>query len=331
MMKLSTMLKIDNTIDTYGRSQIAERILSFWEHDSESARFFRASANFVYVFRKAGERYILRFTEQTERTTTAIQAELALLRFLDSTGMKVTLPVMSKAGRWLETVETHLGTFRAIVFTYMPGTQADIAELHPTQFARWGATLGQLHARTHLYQVSTAPARLDYKDHLAMLQNTLSKEDSRIQAEYGYLASFVSTLPVTATNYGLIHGDFELDNLFWQDESLAIIDFDDSFSSWYIADIAFALRDLFESGVDLSHPSFHTFLRGYSEEYALDEKLLPHLPTFMRLVKLNEYAQLLRSMDLTPDQGHPEWCNSLLLKLEDKRQNYKASLLSRPV
>jgi len=40
-------------------------------------------------------------------------------------------------------------------------------------------------------------------------------------------------------------------------------------SYWYVADVAFALRDLFETGVDLSHPSFHAFIRGYSQHYPL--------------------------------------------------------------
>jgi hypothetical protein len=43
MMKLSTMLKVDSTVDTQWQSQIAERILEQWEHDQGSAQFFRSS------------------------------------------------------------------------------------------------------------------------------------------------------------------------------------------------------------------------------------------------------------------------------------------------
>ena len=133
---------------------------------------------------------------------------------------------------------------------------------------------------------------------------------------------------MTATNYGLIHGDFELDNLFWQDDTMALLDFDDCSYYWNVADVAFALRDLFETGVDLSNPSFRAFIRGYSKHYSLDEELVSHLPTFMRLANLITYAKLVRAMDLANDQDYPEVYTSLLLKLENWVCNYKASLLS---
>jgi Ser/Thr protein kinase RdoA (MazF antagonist) len=81
MMKLSTMLKVDSTVDSQWQSRIAERILWYWEHDPGSAQFFRSSTNFVYIFRKGEERYFLRFAESTERTGAEIEAEMALLSF----------------------------------------------------------------------------------------------------------------------------------------------------------------------------------------------------------------------------------------------------------
>jgi len=83
-----------------------------------------------------------------------------------------------------------------------------------------------------------------------------------------------------------------------------------------------------ETGVDLSNPSFGAFIRGYSQHYSLDEELISHLPTFMRLANLITYAKLVRAMDLANDQDYPEAYTSLLLKLENWVHNYKASLLS---
>ncbi|MEO8970589.1 MAG: phosphotransferase [Ktedonobacteraceae bacterium] len=331
MMKLSTMLKVDSTVDTQGQSRIAEHILEQWEHDPGSAQLFRSSNNFVYIFRKGGEPCFLRFAESAERTRAEIEAEMALLIFLDSQGMTVTMPVASKNGRYVETVETDLGTFHAVVFAQLQGREVDIEELSTAQFEGWGATLGKLHALMHRYQDPRLSARGTWRDHLTLAQNYVPEDEPRVQAECDHLTSFLAALPMTETNYGLIHGDFELDNLRWQDDTIAMFDFDDCSSYWYVADVAFALRDLFATGVDLSHPSFRAFIRGYSEYYSLDEELIAHLPTWMRLVNLSTYAKLVRAMDLAHDQDYPEWCTSLLLKLENWRQNYKASLLSIPV
>lgn len=123
MMRLSTMLKIDSTVDTQWRSRIAVRILEHWEHDAGSAQFFRSSTNFVYIFRKGGERYFLRFADSVERTGAAIEAEMALLGWVTASGMTVTTPITSKNGRCMETVETDLGTFHAVVFAKLQGSQ----------------------------------------------------------------------------------------------------------------------------------------------------------------------------------------------------------------
>lgn len=331
MMKLSTMLKVVSTVDNEWQSPIAELLLEQWEHDPGSARFFRSSANFVFIFRKGGESCFLRFAESTERTGAEIEAEMALLSFLDSQGMRVSTPVASKNGRYVETIETDLGTFHVVVFAGLGGREVEIEELSTAQFEGWGATLGKLHASMHRYQDSRLSTRRTWRDHLTLVRNYLPKDELRVQAECDHLTSFLAALPVTATNYGLIHGDFELDNLKWQDEIIAMLDFDDCSHYWYVADIAFALRDLFERGVNLSHPSFRAFIRGYSEHASLDAELLSHLPTWMRLANLLQYAKLMRAMDLANDQDYPEWCTTLLLKLESKRQSYKASLLSIPV
>ena len=282
-------------------------MLEHWEHDPGSAQFFRSSTNFVYIFRKGGKRSFLRFAESAERTGAAIEAEMALLCWVASKGMTVTTPMASKNGRCVETVETDLGPFHAVVFAELQGSQGALEELSTAQFEVWGATLGKLHAMMHLYQDPRLSARWTWRDHLT---------------------SFLSALPVTETNSGLIHGDFELDNLFWQDDTIALLDFDDCSYSWYVADVAFALRDLFATGVDQSLPSFRAFIRGYSEHSSLDEELISHLPTFMRLANFITYAKLVRAMDIAMDQDYPEVYTSLLLKLENWVHNYKASLLS---
>jgi Ser/Thr protein kinase RdoA (MazF antagonist) len=254
---------------------------------------------------------------------------MALLCWIASKGMTVTTPVASKNGRDLEKVETDLGIFHAVVFAKLQGSQRAIEQLSTAQFAVWGATLGKLHALLHRYQDPRSSARETWRDHLTMAQSYLPKDEPGIQAEFDHITSFVSALPVTATNYGLIHGDFELDNLFWQDDdTIAMLDFDGCSYYWYVADIAFALRDLFETGVDLSNPSFRAFIHGYAEHYSLDEELISHLPTFMRLANLMTYAKLVRAMDLAKDQDYPEVYISLLLKLENVVRNYKASLPS---
>ena len=67
MMRLSTLWKVDSTIDADGRSPVADRIVERWTHDPGSARFVRSSANFVYHLTRDGARQFLRFADSGER------------------------------------------------------------------------------------------------------------------------------------------------------------------------------------------------------------------------------------------------------------------------
>lgn len=67
MMKLSTMKKVLDTVDSGWRSPIADLIMERWAYDAGTLFFWRASANFVFIFKREGISYYLRFNEASER------------------------------------------------------------------------------------------------------------------------------------------------------------------------------------------------------------------------------------------------------------------------
>ena len=326
MMKLSTMYKVDCMVDTNGQNPVAEQLMKHWEHEQGSAQFFRSSANFVYVFRNEGQQNFLRFAESSERTRETIEAEMDILHWVARRGMTVTTPIQSRNGHFVETVETEFGTFHAVVFAGLEGSQLDIGELDDSQFREWGAALGKLHAALRTYADPGLSARSTWKDHLEMIRAFLPEDKSALCIECEQIASSLQELPMTPENYGLVHLDFELDNLYWLDHTIGIGDFDDCGHSWYAADIAWALRDLFGDGIDLNKISFRAFVRGYSEQYPLDKELLDHLPLFLRMAKLLTYARLVRAMDLPHHSEEPAWLGSLRMKVKNWMNAYKASL-----
>jgi Ser/Thr protein kinase RdoA (MazF antagonist) len=135
-----------------------------------------------------------------------------------------------------------------------------------------------------------------------------------------------SALPVNQDRYGLIHFDFELDNLVWREGGIGILDFDDSARYWYVADIAFALRDLFSDGANLNDPSFRGFIDGYASQCALDEAAMEQVPLFLRLSRLIQYARMSRSLDLAVGGNYPDWLVSLQAKLRGRTNAYRRSL-----
>src|SRR5262245_14589159 len=325
MMRLSTMWRVDSTHDSTGRSRVAERVLERWPHDAQSLQLFRASANFLYALRQAGAMSFLRFTESTERSREAIDAEIEIVTWLAGAGLCVAQPIRSAAGNWVETVETEWGTFHAVVFAGLAGSQWDLDDLENEQFRAWGAALGKLHAALQAYSGPAAAARPRWRARMDQARSYLPA-DASLRHKWDELSDRLSALPVTPRTYGLIHFDFELDNLIWQDASIGILDFDDCAHCWLAADVAFALQDVFDAGATLDDPRVREFVRGYAVHWPLHEEELAQIPLFLRLRNLLRYASLARALDLPDDPAYPEWLQALIGKLRSRMVAYRASL-----
>ena len=325
MMKLSLMQAVVATLNETNVSPIADAIVAAWAHDRDSARYFRASANFVFVFKRAGQPYVLRFTHAGERTANAIQAELAFLQHLAAYGVPVALPIRSLSGRTVESIATPLGVFHAAVFELLPGQQFDVGDLPHTQFTRWGSALGALHRAAEGYAGAGRPT---IHDHLRMLAQQLPAHEDAARQLLALLELQVAALPTDAQTFGLIHYDFELDNLLWNDQRVSIVDFDDCAGYWFVADIAYALRDLFDDQaeqIDIADARFQAFIGGYRELRSVTDAELRHLPLFLRIHNLVSFAKLLHAADIDETHASPAWVVDLQAKLVRKAQTYRDS------
>lgn len=326
MMKLSTLWKIDATVDAGGCTPTAEHILTHWSHEAGSLRFFRSSANFLYRFQQDGESFFLRFADNAERSRAMIEAEIALVNWLDGAGIDVATPIPSRNGHFVETIKTELGAFYAVVFAGLPGSQVEIDDLDRAGFDLWGASLGALHAALKQYPAASSTARPSWREQFEWAREQIAGDTPAIQNEWAQIIESLGTLPVNHESFGLIHFDFELDNLVWHEGRFGILDFDDCARTWYVADIAYALRDLFTQDPSLNSDSFRAFVQGYATHCPIDEESIEKIPLFLRMGNLLRYARISHSLDLAPDQEYPDWLHALAGKLQNYQEVYKNSL-----
>ena len=323
MMKLSAVKRVAETIDSEWKSPVAETILARWKYDKGTLFFYRVSSNFVFVFRKDGERHFLRFIETTERDVITIKSEIGVLTYLNSHMKDVVNPVESVNGEYVEEVETQWGTFAAVVFKGIEGESYEVEVLNENQFEHWGASLGKLHQTLKSIPEDLIKTRSDWNDLLGFVRNNLSDREVAASDELNLVNKWFHGMPVTRENFGLIHFDFELDNLKFKGEKVGIYDFDDCIRCWYAGDIAFALRDLFQNGIDLSSKSFIAFMRGYKQETNVDQEMLNNLQWFIRLHNLITFAKLVHAVDLEQSTTYPEWLQALPDKLMKKIEDYR--------
>ncbi len=323
MMKMSTMTDVVTTIDDEGNSKIAEKIAELWNPDTDSVKYFRSSANFIFIFKKNGEYHFLRFNRDDERNFEEIKDEIEIIDLLREQTDNIVEPVKSKNNEFIETVETEIGRFYAVVFKGLQGKQHEIEELENQDFFSWGKSLGKLHKLLSQIPKETNKSRKTYKDHLNFIKNNLPDEPKLIK-EFETVKAWIDENIDGKVN--LIHFDFELDNLKWNDGKISILDFDDMALYPFEADIAFALRDLFEEKVDIENPNFKKFIEGYKTEFNLNDKLAKEMKWFLRYHDLLLYTKLKRTTDIHKKTNAPDSLINLNNYLLDRNKKYEKSL-----
>jgi Ser/Thr protein kinase RdoA (MazF antagonist) len=151
------------------------------------------------------------------------------------------------------------------------------------------------------------------------IQDTLTDfpHETAALLETRMLRDSFASAPVTSSNFGLIHYDFEYDNVFYEEEtkSCNVIDFDDAMYHWYAMDIEQALDSLHDYiPDDLFSRKKQCFLDGYLTEYDLSDDDASILPACRRFANLYGYALIVRSI-AEEWTNEPEWLVQLRERL----------------
>lgn len=147
-------------------------------------------------------------------------------------------------------------------------------------------------------------------------------DETEALTEARLLRDYFSLIPITKNNFGLIHFDFEYDNVFYDQasQSCNVIDFDDAMYHWYAMDFEQALHSLQD---DIPREQFshkkQCFLDGYVTEYEITDDIDALMPACRRFAQLYGYVRVLRSA-AEKWSNEPDW----LLNLREKLTEYMA-------
>ncbi|WP_426445812.1 phosphotransferase enzyme family protein [Paenibacillus sp. S-38] len=297
----------------FHNEDLARMLLEHWKYDPESLvmfKHYRISSNAIYPFKCEGKTQLLRFAPAVEKKKEQISAELEFIAYLRENGYEALEPAPSREGEvWIE-AETPWGGYYASVFHRVPGAPIHRSNFSDAVIAAHGKSLGKLHRLSYRYTPSGTP-RWSCFDVLDWVQALLSKFPSEEAAvgEAARLKEYFYGLPDTGCHYGLIHYDFEYDNVFFDEASgvCHAIDFDDAMYHWYVMDIEQALHSL----RDYIRPECicrkkEMFIQGYLSENELPEEWESILPACRRFADLYSYARVLRASN-EQWKHEPEW------------------------
>jgi len=315
MINLGFMSKVVKGLDEGWRFPFAEKMIEQWAYKDTPVWYFRGSANIIAVFKDNDQRKFLRFNKADEKAIESIESEMHLLKSLEGTSVNVVKPILSINNKYVELIETELGQMHVVLFEEAKGQSLDIDQMENSDFYKWGLKLGDLHSQMKEIDESIKSKRLSWTDHLQFAEELLSHKDLAIKNEIKDLRKHLSQLEMNENNYGLIHYDFELDNIKCLEGDFSIIDFDDACNYWFIADIVYALRDLILDGDLIRDERFDHFIKAYESKMIFNHDDLKNVSLFIRIHKLYQMARLTNALNFNKE-NQEQW----LLDLSDKLQ-----------
>jgi Ser/Thr protein kinase RdoA (MazF antagonist) len=301
MMPLNEIDRLKQTVTDTWASPVADRTAALWGYPPGTAKWWRSSASHVFVIPDPNGKRYLRFVPDGHRGAASFAAVADLMARLADRGVPAARPVASQAGPLVATADTPLGIMHAMVVEAAPGEGLDAGELDEAGARAWGTALARLHR-----DAADLGEDLPGPFEALPLASSLFSADTDLMAAVAVLEARMRELSRDSSGFGVVHGDFELDNLAWQDGTATAFDFDEACRGWYAADVAFALRDLTD---DTGSPAaehrerFAAFLDGYRSVRPLAEADLPLFAGLHAVCALVQITRALREAG----EDEPEW------------------------
>ncbi|MDQ0893806.1 phosphotransferase enzyme family protein [Agromyces ramosus] len=310
MLKLSEIARLRRTVDAAWRSPVADAAAAAWGMPAGAARFWRSSASHVFVVpagapgAPGGQAAYLRFVPAGSRQADELERAAAVMSAWADAAVPVVRPMPSRDGRATERVVTEHAELVAMLVPAASGDELDLDELTDVAAGVWGAALGRLH--TTSARVGPAPMR-------GAAVDRPSADDAELVRAAEGIAAAVAMLDPSTHSRGVIHGDFELDNLRFTDGVATFFDVDEARVDWFAADIALATRDL--TGVTLDgepRPELlAAFLRGYRSEREFSVEEEASLELFGVAASVGLALDVLEALDLDEHDHDPDWLMEL--------------------
>lgn len=286
-------------------TELLEKICLLYDISVENLNFIGAvDFNFVFEFQRYDKDYILR--GGTRHSPDQVKAELDWILFLDSFGVKVSTPIMSKKNKYHEIMDYESDLVSVVVFEKASGKAVDVRnpdEWNETLWEEMGRTLGKMHTAAKEYN----EIQLEYRRKTAFvsnqeqLENSLDPiEDKDIILKFEKLKAKLDKLPKENNSFGLIQYDFHCDNFNIDNGDIIVYDFDDSYYFFFMYDLAASIHEAIWDVPDKEKQVFasrfiSSLWKGYSEEYSLERKWLEYLPDFLKWREFDIYITLVET------------------------------------
>ncbi len=316
------MMKLKHIVDN---EQLVNELIKEWLGTEEFrlSDNFRISSNSIYMFNHIDKDYVIRFAPLEEKELNQIKAEVEFVNYLRDNYLEVPKFISSVNGKQVESIQTEFGEYYVTVYEKIKGISSEDVLVDEKKVRDIGRKLAMLHGLSSKYIPTIRRKSVEEVLNWLITELGIYENQEEVIEEALSIKELFGLLKKNQNNYGLIHFDFELDNLLYDkdEDRISIIDFDDSMYNFYGTDIVQTIDNIKEE-TDVDFDVREELLTGYRSlrEYNEDSEEL--LRRFGRLLK---YVRVKRSISNVP-KIIPEWMEHLIMRLTDFLNEYKQNI-----
>ena len=273
-------------------------------YDIDEINYFGGFENFIYMYEKDNQEYVLRFVHSDHKRFDYVLAEIEFIDYLAHHGASVSTVIHSQNDEIVERIKIDdFSYFSVSAFTRGKGESIGKQRQDPKTWEKIGEQIGLLHKLTKdfvpkhkrpmwqddtLYQIADKVLVGEHLPILDALNNHIKK---------------ILEIPKHRDNYGLIHTDLHFGNMVMDDNfNLTFFDFDDASYKHFISDIAIVIfypfmysNSTFQEKNDRIVWILKNFFKGYNIHNYLPKEELSRLEDFLKLRELTLYTVLIAS------------------------------------
>lgn len=328
MMDVREMRRIVDVVTAGVIPEPAQDAAARWRGDS--IVHVRSSINHIFRLRLPDKRIgYLRLTPVAQRSQAALASEIVFIEQAATAGMAVACPIRPAAGVAIEAIGDAAHGYHAVVFEELTGQQLAIDLVNEAHMRAWGRSLARLHQVSQT--LAPQPARPSWESEVHDACASLPAEETAVARILDATLAWLRTLPVDGEEYGLIHGDAELDNIIWDGARPQLLDFDSCVYAPYALDITIALQDVWRAGDSERDTRIEWFSQGYSEIRPLPPTLREDMPRMQRALGAFKIARLHHAyahdrLDSPTDPSDPVWLATMRTRHLTWLANQRAAL-----
>ena len=262
--------------------------------------FVRKMENIVFSCDSDAGKVYLRLTTPLRRARPEIEAEIHWVEHLAQCGLKVPKIIPNREGKKIASFTEGEQHFEAVVFGALYGEHPSKEDASNPKFLKQlEALIAKMHRAFLKYEgLHAGMKREEWWEERGLrhaLTAAASSKEHALKKRLEEAVAQMRQLPRTPENYGLVHADLGALNLFIEeDNSIGIIDFDDSCYHWFVFDLAiviFSMANRFSHATPLPEEMkwLGLLLEGYRTVRPLNEEEVELIPQLIEFACLRLY------------------------------------------